>query len=240
MQTTNGTLDMATMSVADIALNFPQALEILNRYDLDYCCNGKKSFVKVCDKAGLDASLIWNQILEEKLSYGDDNRMRFDTWHVSLLIDFIVQNHHQYVRETIPVIRELLDKVCSVHGAEQTELLEIRDNFNDLAEELLDHLPKEEEILFPAIKKLVEQNALLAKGSQDIKNLQTPLLVLEHEHESAGALVKSIRALTKNYTPHAYACPTFQLAYKMLQEFDKDLMQHIHLENNILFPKVKV
>jgi regulator of cell morphogenesis and NO signaling len=240
MITIDDSLDMATFSVADVALNFPQAMEILTRYNLDYCCNGKKPFTEACKKANIDAEKVWFEILQSKANHGADNRMRFDTWQPELLIEFILQHHHNYVREAIPTIQELLDKVCLAHGNDQPELQSVRSHFNDLAQELLSHMPKEEEILFPAIRRLMKQPALKAEGSPVLENLQGPIHVMEHEHDRAGDCVKIIRALTNHYTVPAYACPTFSLTYKMLQEFDNDLMQHIHLENNILFPKVKV
>ncbi|HOX82935.1 MAG TPA: iron-sulfur cluster repair di-iron protein [Chryseolinea sp.] len=230
---------LESITVAEVALNFPQALEILQRHNLDYCCGGKKPFVQVCEKAGLDVDVIWQELQNAKANHGGDKRMRFDTWHAPLLIDFILQHHHSYVRESIPQIQELLDKVCNVHGEDSPFLLAVRENFSSLAEELLDHLPKEEEILFPAIRKLFNQQ----DESYDLgfrpSNLQAPISVMEHEHDSAGHLVKEIRRITNAYTPPAYACPTFKATYIMLEQFDQDLMQHIHLENNILFPKAK-
>jgi len=237
MVATDETLDMTTLTVADIALKFPNAVEILNRYNLDFCCNGKKLFVEVCEKTKLDAHQIWREVLEQRSMLGADNRMRFDTWEPALLIEFIIQHHHQFVRQAIPSIRELLNKVCKVHGHDAPELLTIRREFDELADELLDHLVKEEGVVFPAIKNLA---ALQLTESNVAKGLQIPIDVLMDDHTHAGDLIKSIRSRTKKYSPPAYACPTFQLTYKMLQEFDSDLMQHIHLENNVLFPKVLV
>lgn len=236
MIVTDDQLEMATASVADVALAFPQALEIFNRYNLDYCCGGKKPFVKTCEKAGLNPELVWHEIHQLKSNYGADSRMRFDTWDAPLLIDFIVQHHHQYVRESIPAIQALLDKVCRAHGDDNPFVLAVSDDFNDLADELLQHMPKEEEVLFPAMRQLYTYSTLDSPVSQS--SLNAPIAVMEHEHESAGQLIKSIRSLTGNYTPPEYACPTFRMAYLMLRQFDKDLMQHIHLENNILFPMV--
>ncbi len=235
MTTTFDQLEIENISVADVALTFPQALEILHRHNLDYCCGGNKSFVKVCEKAGLNPESVWQELQQVKINSGTDQRMRFNTWDGPLLIDFILQHHHSYVRESIPHIKELLDKVCDVHGSDSPYLLQVRDNFKALAQELLDHLPKEEEILFPAIRKLYNTQ----DDSASTPNLQAPIAVMEHEHENAGTLIKSIRELTHDYTPPEYACPTFKATYIMLEQFDKDLMQHIHLENNILFPKAK-
>jgi len=239
MITLDEQLDMASVTVADIALTFPNALETLNRYNLDYCCNGRKKFVDVCQKAGLPVEKIWREILLTKSNYSADNRVRFDTWEVPLLIDFIVQHHHNYVRESIPQIQELLDKVCNVHGEDSPVLYLLRSDFSELGEGLLQHLPKEEQVLFPAIRRIFDQKSPACEISPIGSNLNAPIAVMEHEHNRAGELIKSIRKNSENYNPPAYACPTFRLTYKMLSDFDADLMQHIHLENNILFPKVK-
>jgi regulator of cell morphogenesis and NO signaling len=231
-------LDLTKVSVADIALSFPQAPEILTRYKLDYCCGGKKSFNLVCKRAGLNPTSIWEEIQLASISVGPDSRMRYDTWEAPLLIDFIVQHHHQYIRDSVPQIQAILDKVCNAHGDDSPFLLTVRDDFNKLAEELLSHLQKEEEILFPVIKKIFQAIASkldLPIGQSQLKSL---LLVMEDEHEIAGQLIKSIRSLTGNYTPPPSACPSFKLAYIMLKQFDKDLIQHVHLENNVLFQKV--
>lgn len=237
MTITTDQLAMDQVSVADVALTFPAALEVLNRYNLDYCCGGKRLFVKACEKAGLNAESVWQEIQSASANRGADSRVRFDTWDAPLLISFIVQHHHQYVREAIPQINELLDKVCEVHREDSPFLLAVRENFHELADELLNHMPKEEEILFPAIEKMFARSG--PAESVVISNLEMPIAVMEDEHEGAGELIKSIRTLTNNYTPPVYACPTFRMTYIMLDQFDKDLMQHIHLENNILFPKVK-
>ena len=229
MTITDNEFDISKISIADIAVTFPHAVEILSKYNLDYCCGGKKPFVKVCEKAGLNPELIWSEIESSRANRGMDNRMQFDLWDTSLLINFIEQHHHSYVRQSIPKIKELLNKVCSAHGEDSPFLIMVRDDFNEVAEELLNHMPKEEQVLFPALREL--QNGATAP------NLSAPISVMEHDHERAGALIKSIRTLTNNYTPPSYACPTFKVTYIMLDQFDKDLMQHIHLENNILFPK---
>lgn len=230
--------DMADLSVADVVLAFPQALQILNRYNLDYCCGGKKPFIKVCENAGLNAESIWREIQLAVVNHGGDTRLRFNSWDAPLLIDFIVQHHHQYVRDSIPQIQALLDKVCNAHGEDSPFLLSVRDRFNSLAAELQNHLPKEEEVLFPAIRRLLVSRVSGAMPAVGQGQLSVPILNMEDEHEIAGDLIKSIRSLTNHYTPPVFACPTFRLTYIMLDQFDRDLMQHIHLENNILFPKV--
>lgn len=238
MTSKDQTLEMGTATVADVALAFPQAISILNKYDLDFCCNGKVSFMEACKKTNLNSEMVWREILHTPI-VKPGNALNFETWNSSVLADFIVQHHHQYVRESIPKIRELLNKVCQVHADTNPELLLVRSDFEALAEELLGHLPKEEQILFPAIKRIEGQPIASVEDAIAPDALAMPIHVMEAEHERAGDLIKSIRARTNHYSFPSYACPTFQLTYVMLQEFDNDLLQHIHLENNILFPRFK-
>lgn len=240
MTTTEEQLDMTSLSMADVALKFPQALGILEKYNLDYCCGGKKPFTEVCQKMDADPSKVWDEIMQVQSNHHDaNNRMNFNTWNVPLIIDFILQHHHQYVRSAIPQIEQLLDKVCEAHGDDSPDLLLLRTDFKNLAGELLDHMPKEENILFPAMRDLFNPESQQPYEVYQQKYLAHPIAAMEHEHESAGELIKSIRVLTQGYSPPAHACPTFKMSYLMLEQFDKDLMQHIHIENNILFPKAK-
>jgi len=238
MISTDQTLQMTTATVADVALSFPHAISVLNKYDLDFCCNGKMPFSEACKKAHLDSVKVWQEILESPPKRAS-NALHFETWNSSVLADFIIQHHHEYVREAIPKIHELLDKVCSVHADTNPELLSVRTDFEALAEELLGHMPKEEQILFPAIKRMDGQPIASVESAISPAALDMPIMVMEEEHERAGDLIKSIRSRTNHYMPPSHACPTFQLTYAMLQEFDNDLIQHIHLENNILFPRFK-
>jgi regulator of cell morphogenesis and NO signaling len=238
MTSADQTLEMNTATMADVALHFPQAIELLKQYDLDYCCNGKMSFVAACKNANLDPDKVWFEVQQAPTRRGG-NQLNFENWNSSVLVDFILQHHHEYVRDAIPKIQELLDKVCSVHGDTDPELIHVRRDFNDLAEELLGHLPKEEQILFPAIKRIEGQPIASVESKIEPAALDMPIHVMENEHERAGTLIKSIRERTHHYTPPSYACPTYQLTLTMLQEFDNDLLQHIHLENNILFPRFK-
>lgn len=152
------------------------------------------------------------------------------------MIDYIIQNHHAFVRKEIPELQAFLSKVCNAHGNDVPALLQIRQNFVDLSQELLDHMEKEELILFPAIKRLEAQNN---ENHPLVSTLQNPVLAMEHEHVIAGNLVKQIQVLSNDYTPPDFACPTFRITFKKLQAFDQDLMMHIHLENNILFARIK-
>jgi len=220
--------NFSEMSVAEVALAFPQAPDVLNKYGIDYCCGGNSSFGTACEKAGVNASKVYAEISAH--GAGAHAHLRdVSNWKPALLIDYIVQVHHTYVKDAIPKLTALLDKTCRAHGAEHPDLMEIRDNFNTLAQELLEHLEKEENILFPEIRET---------GLDQHTPLQIVLDDVDEEHRTAGKLIKSIRQLADNYTVPEDACTTYTLTYKKLEEFERDLMQHIHLENNVLLKKV--
>jgi regulator of cell morphogenesis and NO signaling len=226
-------------TIAEIALDFPHAIKVLNRYDLDYCCHGSISFADACHQNHLNPRKVWSEILNELPIPSGIQGQHFNTWDIPLIIDFIIQNHHEYIRISVPQMQELINKITSNHSVQYPELVEIRNYFNILAEELLDHLPKEEEILFPAIRRLATSR-FVAENSPLLANIQGPVTVMESEHSHAGEILKMLRSLTNHYHAPAGTCPTFQSVFRLLEEFDDDLVQHIHLENNILFPKVKV
>ena len=220
-------------TVAQMAISHPSALSVFEKYNIDYCCGGHRTLEDACRRKGLDPAAIRKEIFQ---SASGEYTLRPDKWSSSLLVDFIIQNHHNFVTEAIPELRFLLDKVCDAHGNDSLELLGIREDFIDLAEELTSHMKKEEFVLFPAIKRLEGQGDADHPLSGAI---QSPISAMEHEHTIAGDLIKHIRMLSNDYTPPDFACPTYRITFQKLQEFDNDLMRHIHLENNILFERMK-
>lgn len=226
-------------TIAEIALDFPHAIKILNRYELDYCCHGRTSFADACLRNHVNPSRVWDEILHELPIPAGNQSRHFLTWDVPLLIDFIVQNHHEYVRVSVPQLKELVEKITANHANEYPWLPEMKENFDLLAEEIIDHLPKEEEILFPAIRRIAT-SPLSASKSPLLANIQGTIAAMESEHAHAADILKLLRSLTHHYTAPVGSCPTFQLMYRLLEEFDDELVQHIHLENNILFSKVKI
>jgi regulator of cell morphogenesis and NO signaling len=230
----NNTLEGNPQTVAQLAISHPGALAIFTKYNIDYCCGGHRSLEDACRRIGLDPETIKAEIQNSQRETTET--VHPENWSSAFLAEYIVQNHHKYVKSAIPEIHAFLDKVCDAHGNDSLELLHIRESFLDLAEELTSHMEKEETVLFPAIKKLEAQN----HGDHPLKSMiVAPIGAMEHEHAIAGDLVKQIRSLSGNYTPPDFACPTFRITYKKLQEFDNDLMKHIHLENNILFERFK-
>ncbi len=233
MTTDPNTIDAGGVTVAELAISHPGALSVFNKYNIDYCCGGNRSLDEACTREGLNADKIRQEILSSP-AQSSIIPARAENWSASLLADYIVQNHHEYVRSAIPEIEALLEKVCAAHGEDNIDLLNIQQDFTDLAEELLNHMNKEEIALFPAIKRMESQDD---SGHPLNVSLQAPIAMMEHEHAIAGDLMKSIRNLTHHYTVPEFACPTYRVTYQKLKEFDQDLMTHVHLENNILFRK---
>lgn len=233
MSTHQNTID-SSMTVAEMAVALPSALTVFNKYNIDYCCGGNRSLEDACVRIGLNPDRIREEI-SNSTSQQSAVPARAEQWSASLLADYIVQNHHEYVKNAIPEIKALLEKVCAAHGEDNIELLNIQQDFTDLAEELLNHMTKEEMALFPAVKRLEAQGG---SGHPLLETLKAPIAMMEHEHTIAGDLVKSIRILSHNYAVPEFACPTYRVTYRKLKEFDDDLMTHVHLENNILFKKV--
>jgi regulator of cell morphogenesis and NO signaling len=231
----NNTIEGNPQTVAQLAISHPGALAVFTKYNIDYCCGGHRSLEEACRRIGLDPEKIKAEIIQSAAGDTSQN-IRPENWTSTFLADYIIQNHHSYVKKAIPEVQAFLDKVCDAHGNDCIELLQIRECFLDLSEELTSHMQKEELVLFPAIKRLDVQDR---DDHPLTSSIQAPVGAMEHEHVIAGDLVKRIRTLSGNYTPPDFACPTFRITYKKLQEFDNDLMKHIHLENNILFPRVK-
>jgi regulator of cell morphogenesis and NO signaling len=231
----NNTLEGNELTVAQLAIAQPGALAVFTKYNIDYCCGGHRSLIEACHRIGLDPEKILTEIGQTSPTESTQS-LRFEKWSSILLVDFIVENHHAFVRKAIPELELLLEKVCDRHGNDSLELLQIREAFLDLGEELVSHMEKEENILFPSIIRL-ESESMENNPIQRI--IQAHIVSMEDEHETAGDLVKRIRSLSSSYTPPDFACPTFQVTYQKLKEFDNDLMRHIHLENNILFERYK-
>lgn len=224
-----------SQTVAELAISHPAALSVFTRYNIDYCCGGNRSLEEACIRIGLNPEKIRAEI-SKSTAQSSSVPARAEEWSATLLAEYIIQNHHAYVRKAIPEIGALIEKVCAAHGEDNIELLNIQQDFQDLAEELLSHMEKEEVALFPALKRL---EVYSDSGHPLAENLKAPISMMEHEHVIAGDLMKSIRRLSNNYTVPEFACPTYRVTFQKLKEFDNDLMTHVHLENNILFPKAQ-
>lgn len=215
--------------------NFRMAA-VFEKYNLDFCCRGNKSITDACKEKGINPDLVKNDLtrIENNLS---DQGQRFAAWDADFLVDYIVNNHHKFVREMIPVISAHTEKVASVHGSNHPETIKVAKVFSVVYKDLKQHMMKEEQILFPYIKQLM--NAKRNNSKSDLPyfgTVKNPIKLMQAEHESAGDAMYEIRELTNNYTAPEDACNTYKVCYEELKAFEDDLHKHIHLENNILFP----
>ena len=228
---------MTTRTVKEMVTEDHRAAAVFEKYSIDFCCNGGKTLDVACSEQGVDLGTVLQELQGLK-KVGDTNHFRPDEWELDALSDFIVNNHHRYVQRSLPIILAHIDKVVSVHGGNHPELAGIADRFHAVAEELTRHMQKEEMVLFPYIKTLVVANGgdgpMIAPPFGTIRN---PIRMMEAEHRSAGDAFAFIRNASSDLTPPADACTTYRVTYGELAEFERDLHQHIHLENNILFPK---
>lgn len=223
--------------VNEIALSNPAARRVLEDAGIDYCCGGGKSLHDACAGTGVPTEEILRQLSGSSPAVLPGDKQ----WLNAPLADLtrhICNRHHNYVRESIPRVRALLAKVRARHGARHAEILDLEKHFAEVAEEITSHMQKEEQILFPYIGVL-EQSKISNKPFERpfFQTVRNPIYTMMKEHEVAGDLVRRIRVLSNGYQPPADACTTFRAAFQELHQFEKDLHLHVHLENNILFPR---
>jgi regulator of cell morphogenesis and NO signaling len=221
-----------TETVGEIAAKDMRKAELLKKLGIDFCCGGKKSLEEACKEKGLDVLRVKKE-LEESAKDQAGVQLDFNGMSLSFLADYIVNVHHSYVSKTVPMLLDLSVKVAQHHGSNMPFLVDVYRKVNELSSELLTHMKKEEQILFPTIK-LLETGGIAKIGFSTIND---PIYVMEADHDLAGELMREIRELTDDFAVPADACNSVKMLYHKLQEFENDLFQHIHLENNILFPK---
>ena len=227
-----------SLSLAQIVNNSHQAASVFEKYHLDFCCKGKRSLEQACIEQQLSLAEVTDDLENIFTKSTNNNAIDFEKMTLTQLADYIVQTHHAYVKNEMPQIQAYLHKVSSKHGDRHPELDKIFQTFNAVKEEMEGHMKKEELILFPRIKELQKLNDdENAKLQLNITYLQSPITVMEQEHDHAGSLLNDIRLLSNEYTPPQDACTTYRLSFAALKAFELDLHQHVHLENNVLFPK---
>ena len=224
-------------TVGELVAEDYRKAEVFKKFGIDFCCGGGKTVKEVCEKKGVDYTLLEKELLEaEKKATSDTTN--FNEWKLDALADYIVEKHHTYVKENIPMLLEFSKKVARVHGNANPEVVKIADLFQEAADELTHHMMKEEHMLFPYIKELANKQKNGGNGLHPpFGTVQNPIRMMEMEHELVGKNLEEIRTITNNYTLPEDACASYSLLYRLLDEFEDDLHIHIHLENNILFPK---
>lgn len=214
-----------------------RAATVFKKYGIDFCCQGNRTINDACEAKQIDEKLVvsdLNALIHSQSEIVTD----YKSWPIDLLADYIEKKHHRYVQEKTLEIQPYLDKICKVHGEHHPELFEIKDEFNASAAELAIHMKKEELVLFPFIRKMVkakQNNSTL--DAPHFGTIQNPIQMMMNEHTSEGDRFRKIEELSSNYTAPPDACNTYRVTFALLKEFEQDLHLHIHLENNILFPK---
>ena len=224
-------------TVGDIVASDFRAAAVFHKFGIDFCCGGGATLSDACRKQNVSPGDVL-QALTTACETPAGATPRFNTWDVQTLVSYIVSNHHAYVRETLPTLQAHARKLASVHGENHPELIEVTALVDAVYDEMTSHMMKEERVLFPFI------NALGAAAQQGTPapvppfgRVSNPIRMMEQEHESAGAALARIRQLTGGYVPPADGCTTYRITMKELEAFENDLHAHVHLENNILFPK---
>ena len=224
-------------TVREIAIEHPTTVRVFESLGIDYCCGGKRSLQDACQRAGVPVEQALNLLATVK----EDSTADTANWggaSAQQLIHHIVGRHHSYVRIETPRLMTMFEKVVSRHGQAHPELAPIRDLFQALTEELAVHMQKEENVLFPYFEQM---ESAAAQGTAPppavFGSVEMPISRMLADHDDAGELLAKIRALSAEYQAPDSACPTYRALYHGLEEFEHDLHHHVHLENNILFPR---
>lgn len=224
-------------TVREIALEQPASIRVFEKFGIDYCCGGRRPLSAACEERSLDV----NAVLAAIAGAGTDQAESEPTWGTTPLgtiCRHIVEKHHAYVRNEVPRLQFFAQKVAARHGATHPELLEIQQLVEEVCADLLQHMQKEEIILFPYITNLEQNLKNCGPGSLEcVGTVRNPIRVMMAEHDAAGTTMERIRALSNGFTPPEGSCPTYRGFYQALAEFEHDLHRHVHLENNVLFPR---
>jgi regulator of cell morphogenesis and NO signaling len=208
-----------------------RAAEIFKEAGIDFCCGGKKTLTEACREKKLDVNAIASK-LEDLHTQPHNSNQNFKDWSLDFLADYIMNTHHKFVLKTLPDLVFYTQKIAQVHGENHPELVKIAAMTAEINTELLQHLKNEEEVLFPAIKIALKSDSTEARLS-----IQAEIARMSDEHEYAGGAMDTINVMTQGYTLPQDACNTYKVAFKLLEQFEDDLHVHVHLENNILYPK---
>ena len=216
-----------------VAMDF-RAAGVFEQFGIDFCCGGRRSIAEACRVAAADPGAVERALLglPPRAEHDDDDVTR---WPVDRLIDHILAVHHAYIRSALPAIARHLAKLVDVHGARHPELSRVAAAFDEMGRDLLQHMMKEERVLFPYIRELA--SAPGASRASPFGTVENPIRMMEREHREAGDEMRLIRELTGGFTVPADGCATYRVCFEELAAFERDLHRHVHLENNVLFPK---
>jgi regulator of cell morphogenesis and NO signaling len=221
-------------TVGEIVATDFRTASVFEQFGIDFCCGGRRSVADACRTAAADPDAVGralDALSRETAGGAGDERQ----WSVGRLIDYIVSTHHEYVRAALPAISQHLAKLVSVHGERHPELARIAATFDEVHQQLQQHMMKEEHVLFPYIRELATIPG--RPHPSPFGTVKNPIRMMEREHQDAGDEMRLIRELTSGYTSPADGCTTYRVTFAELAQFERDLHRHVHLENNLLFPK---
>jgi regulator of cell morphogenesis and NO signaling len=232
-------MNTSTRTVREVALELPQATRVFEKLKIDYCCGGNVPLGQACSSAGVDIDDVM-KMLEEAGQSEKQETEAMDFQHASLtqLIGYIHDKHHVYTKHEMTRLESLIWKVIGAHGKNHPELSTLADQFQRICADLKPHMFKEEQVLFPYIVEL--ERSVVQEGSvptAPFGTVNNPIHMMMMEHDAAGDLLRELRQTSSNYTVPADGCISYSTLYEALEAFELDLHQHIHLENNILFPR---
>lgn len=224
-------------SIGSVVAEDYRIAPVLTRHGIDFCCKGGRSVQEVCDSQGIDQAALERDIAEALARSGAEQQDARN-WALDELADHVENVHHRYVEQAGPVIKQYLEKLCRVHGDRHPELFTIQEEFNTCLGAMAMHMKKEELILFPFVRKLARsQRDGLPLKEPRFGSVENPVRAMMDDHADEGERFERIKELSNGYTLPADGCATYAAALKALQEFEADLHRHIHLENNIMFPR---
>jgi regulator of cell morphogenesis and NO signaling len=224
------------LTVGEIVAEDFRTASVFSEYGIDFCCRGDKTIQEVCDKKSINVAELQNKL--DEITQHKSGDVDFNSWSLDLLTDYVEKTHHRYIREKTPSLLQFLNKIQKVHGERHPELLEIYELFSQSASDLEFHMQKEERVLFPYIRQMVEaKNSGQPLERGHFGTVQNPIASMKEDHSKEGERFAKMSELSGGFTVPADGCNTYRVAFAMLDEFDKDLHKHIHLENNILYPK---
>ena len=221
-------------TVAELAMEMPNATRVFERLGIDYCCGGRKGLKEACEAANVDAGDVIRELTASNQGGAESTAVDWRTKSLTELTQFILRRYHADLKTELPALQTLADKVLSVHGANHPELPAVRQLFTALKNELDPHMLKEEEILFPHIEGMEDSDA--ASMPSCFGSIRDPIRMMMMEHDSAGDILKKTRDVTRNYAVPSDACGSYRALMERLHRLEQELHEHIHLENNILFP----
>ncbi len=224
----------AELSVGELVAEQLGRSRVFEKFGIDYCCNGGTRLTEACISMNISIEDVLAELDEADSVTRETEDINFDTMDLDLLIEHILSTHHAYLAEELPRLTGLAEKVADAHFANDSRVRELESVVRALEEELTSHMGKEERILFPCIRKMAQTGTLPVMPFGTLAN---PIYAMESEHDSAGGALQRIRSLTDEYAEPEWACNTYRALLDGLRSLELDLHQHIHKENNILFPK---